>query len=518
MDTSTPSSVSRSTSTLKVRRKLPHGIVVCMSRANSSDSDEHERGLTVVPNQIKKLKIEFPVFKLSEYARIHENLSSAHLKLLCTKYGLKCGGTKLVLALRARTHCMESHFALRIERVYRGHIARTYLRRHAHKKADDYVNDTDFYTMDEFGDLPHYQIFTFQDKVDHKLYRFNMASFFKLMKGAFTKEAMSRAANGVCCEVPSTATNPYTRMPMSIYTVRAFFNKLMFCRMMRLPVYTDFKEDELTPKQVIDARILELFQDVNKLGNYSDSDWFSSLKHPQYIWFIQELYDIWAYRAELSMQTKMQICPPYGHIFPSVPNGHIMLQEMHIAPFQRVRDVCISTCERLVRSGVTADDRYLGASYVLSALTLVSPRAREAMPWLYQSVAAGSPTAGAGAGATYTYTVPVVHPVAGNNMNIMNNMNNLTFINNFNNLNNLANHLGGMGVVGGIVNDDLIDDAILYNILTMISNNGNGNNGNGNNGNGNNGGSINANINTNDLNLRHGGGGSGYSDDDTDSD
>jgi hypothetical protein len=169
-----------------------------------------------------------PIFKVSEYSRIDEKLSTAHLKLLCTKYGLKCSGTKPVLAMRARTHCTESHFATRLQGVYRGHLARTYLIRHnAHNKSVDYVNETDFYTMDEFDELPHYQVFAFQDEVDHKLYRFNMASFFKLMKGAFTKDALSRAARGVCREVPSGATNPYTRTPLSIYTVRMFFNKLL---------------------------------------------------------------------------------------------------------------------------------------------------------------------------------------------------------------------------------------------------------------------------------------------------
>ena len=413
-----------------------------------------------------------PVFKMSEYDRIHDKLSTAHLKLLCTTYGLKCSGTKPVLALRAHTHCMETHFISRIQRVCRGHFARVYIRRHILlpdcSSETEYVNDTDFYTMDGFEDLPHYQIFTFKDEVDHKLYRFNTASFFQLMKGAFTRSQLNSAASGICCEVPDSAVNPYTRTPISLSTVRLFFNKLHFCRIMRLPVYTHFKSDELTPQQATDARILEVFQDINKLGNYADSDWFSRLSHPQYIWFIQELYDIWAYRAELSAQVKMQICPPYGQIFPSVTNSILLMHEMRSAPFERVREVCISTCERLVRSGLTEDDRYLGASYVLSALTLVSPRAREALPWLYQSVAAGSSTiggagAGAAAGGIYTYNTYILPvPVMNNHGHGHGNQ-----IDNYNyyNINNQ------------------IDDGILYNILMAVNNLNNMNNTNNNNNN-----------------------------------
>lgn len=443
-------------------RKLPKSIkVTChsLSRANSEESCEED---TTPRCKKSRVEVDLPIFKAADYDSIHDKLSSAHLKLLCTKYGLKTSGTKPVMAIRARTYCMESHFSTRLQRVFRGHVARTYIRRHMLlpecARPSDFVNDTDFYTMDEFGELSHCQLFTFKDDADNKLYRCNMASFFKLMKSAFTtKEKLSAAANGLCCEVPSTATNPYTRIPITLNTVRSFFNKLRLCRILKYPVYTEFKEDALTPQQALDARILEVFQDINKLGNYADSEWFSSLQHQQYVWFIQELYDIWAYRAELSTQVKMQICPPYGQMFPSVTNGILMIHEMRTAPFQRVREVCISTCERLVRSGVTHDDRYLGATYVLSALTLVSPKAREALPWLYQSVAAGSPTVAAGAP-----TGP--RAVANNNVaNIIHTINN-TF-------NIMTNHNNNMYI--GVQDD--IDDTILYNILTAMNINTNTN-------------------------------------------
>ena len=40
----------------------------------------------------------------------------------------------------------------------------------------------------------------------------------------------------------------------------------------------------------------------------------------------------------------------------------------------------------MVYSGIDQDSRGLGALYVLTALTLVSPGAADAMPWLYNSV------------------------------------------------------------------------------------------------------------------------------------
>ena len=43
--------------------------------------------------------------------------------------------------------------------------------------------------------------------------------------------------------------------------------------------------------------------------------------------------------------------------------------------------------ENLLSKGINKDSKALGAFYILAALTLVSPSAAMALPWLYQSVA-----------------------------------------------------------------------------------------------------------------------------------
>jgi len=42
--------------------------------------------------------------------------------------------------------------------------------------------------------------------------------------------------------------------------------------------------------------------------------------------------------------------------------------------------------EKFVNSGVDADNRTLGAYYVLGALTLVNEDAATSLPWLFQSL------------------------------------------------------------------------------------------------------------------------------------
>ena len=49
-------------------------------------------------------------------------------------------------------------------------------------------------------------------------------------------------------------------------------------------------------------------------------------------------------------------------------------------------NISLTLIEKMVYSGIDQDSRSLGALYVLTALTLVSPNAADAMPWLYNSV------------------------------------------------------------------------------------------------------------------------------------
>ena len=356
--------------------------------------------------------VEMPIFTMSEYSKITSKLSLPHLRRLCIAYGLKKTGTKPVIIDRVRTHCSNHCAATALQRVTRGYRSRAYVRQFI-KTSSIYgsstiaVNDTDVYTMDEFTNVPHYQTFRFNDEVDGKVYQFNVASFFKLLKTAigandWTNVVSSRSIR-ICADwnadsdTVSNLLNPYNRTPISNDTVRSFFTKIAYSRMLQHPICIEFKEEALTPVQMAEVQILELFQDINALGNYADSAWLSALKHPQHIRFIQELYDIWSYRAELSTQTKCQICPPMGCLFANLnsvyanPNSAAIMNEIRTAPFNVVREINLSVIDRLIRSGVTEDDRKLGAFYVLSALTLVSPGARNALPWLYQSVVVHPP-------------------------------------------------------------------------------------------------------------------------------
>ena len=91
--------------------------------------------------------------------------------------------------------------------------------------------------------------------------------------------------------------------------------------------------------------------------------------------------DIWNYRAQLAV-TKRQIYPPHGDIF-----RHLNMYMLPVSDRDQLRTLAVTVIERLINNGVDYGSQSLGANFALCALTLVSQPARDALPWLYQSVA-----------------------------------------------------------------------------------------------------------------------------------
>jgi hypothetical protein len=95
------------------------------------------------------------------------------------------------------------------------------------------------------------------------------------------------------------------------------------------------------------------------------------------------MYEIWNYRSGLSRDTKIKICPFYGP-FDRIFQTNVFYDELTL---DQIQNACTCVFETLVCSGVDEDHRKLGAFHALSSLTIVSAAARQAMPWLYESVA-----------------------------------------------------------------------------------------------------------------------------------
>ena len=94
--------------------------------------------------------------------------------------------------------------------------------------------------------------------------------------------------------------------------------------------------------------------------------------------YIEEIIDIWEYRANLSYYQKHAI---YTNINPFYDISINILRNLSE---NIIRKEIIKIMRRFIGSQ-SIENAQLGAFYVLGTLTLVSNDAANALPWLYQS-------------------------------------------------------------------------------------------------------------------------------------
>lgn len=330
-------------------------------------------GLTTIEDEIQPTNIV--ILKISEFEKIKTGKYSLNdLRILCGHYGIKKSGTKTDLVSRIYTHLKQSCLIVKIQRKFRNYIAEQYrkLNGPAFLNPKVCVNDTDFYTFDTLTDIDPHKLFSFKDE-DGKIYGFHIASIYNLIISSFPD-----------------ITNPYNRNIIPLDVIQNVYDKLIYGTLLNIKVSIKLDEDEevpvkISPEKQEELFIVGLFQHINTLGNYSDSEWFMTLRRNDYIRFIRNIYDIWSYRANLTQDTKERICPPNGNPF-MLNNSYVNINIINLFSEAELRTVCASIIERMIMRGVNREDQCLGAFYVLATLTIVNQDARNALPWLYEAV------------------------------------------------------------------------------------------------------------------------------------
>lgn len=299
-------------------------------------------------------------FKLLEYTDVKQldiyNYTIPQLKNICRYHHLRLGGNKATIKKRLYTHLINNISALKIQSIWRKSLynkLQYYKQIHTDKKP---VNPTDFYTLDTISDIPSIYRFNILEK--SHVYCFNIFSFQELL----TKKL-----------------NPYTREPLTTTVIERFNKHFVLISILGLV----FKKNEeiITDTQLLHLKVVDVFQKIESVGFYSDTEWFNSLTTLQLLKYIRELYDIWNYRANLPHNTKIAICPPNGN-----PFYNIFIDNINYLTRDKLKWTTLSIIEQFIKNEHSRGDQYLGACYVLQALTLVSQNAANSLPWLYQTV------------------------------------------------------------------------------------------------------------------------------------
>jgi len=309
----------------------------------------------------------FNILEFAEHDQLLKvNYNVNQLKQMCRHYKQKVSGNKTELIYRMYNFLKYSYFATTIQKNIRGWQRRKYFILNGIKNRKNSVNETDFLTLQNINNIPYHQFYSYQDE-NNFIYSFNIKSLYNLMM----------KSDGIL-------KNPYTRKELPKYISKEIRQFIRLSKILKEPIKIALQDEikELSHKKRISLKTLSIFHRIDTFGHITDTAWFLSLTREGLIKYIRELQDIWEYRANLSLFTKRQICPPTGNPFHGI-NVHALLQKNS----ETLQRNILYVMENLIVKGINKDAQALGAFYILAALTLVSHSAAVALPWLYHSVA-----------------------------------------------------------------------------------------------------------------------------------
>ena len=109
----------------------------------------------VKKNKKKKVSMdEFEVLSYKQYNELVErNYNVSQLKSMCRFYKQKVSGNKRELIFLLYNYLKYSHFAAKIQSLFRGHLLRYMERLRGPGLNEQCVNETDFYTLEDLKDL-----------------------------------------------------------------------------------------------------------------------------------------------------------------------------------------------------------------------------------------------------------------------------------------------------------------------------------------------------------------------------
>ncbi len=227
-------------------------------------------------------------------------------------------------------------------------------------------NDKDISTYDSVETIPKIYRFSYIDS-KHHLWLFDLRCLMNLL------------------QYGSELKNPFTQEILEKETVGRLQRRAEQLRNMGKPcLYTD--EDELTPEQQWNQKVLDVFLKLTSLGYSVNVQWFESLTIRGHEMFYTKLFELWNVRLQLTEEEKEKIVPgfhsgrhPLFRWHPSRIVGRILeIRWWRKQNIQLMRNFLTRTDDKETQS--------CGALYLLTALANVHPRCGECFPWLVEDI------------------------------------------------------------------------------------------------------------------------------------
>lgn len=327
-----------------------------------------------IPLVKKKIKIEsskFIIPHFNEYMDFNKiNYYIYQLKEICKYYNLKENGKKNDIIKRIYNFLYYSNYIIKIQRIFKRFLFKKLinLKGKALFNKKICVNDCDFYTLDKLEKIPLNQFVSIE--INNKNFGFDICSLYNL----FNKNIVNN----------NIVFNPYTREELNCKIFLQVKRIIKLSKILKLNLIIDIEDEIFNSEKIrFEQRVLDIFQIIDNLGNYTYSEWFTKLDLNKNIKLFREIQDIWNYRSQLPYEKKVEICPPYGNPFRSL---NVNIKLVHLLNLEQIKNLNCDLMEELICKSVNNESKSLGAWIILTSLTLVSNDAAIAMPWLYESV------------------------------------------------------------------------------------------------------------------------------------
>jgi len=297
------------------------------------------------------------------------------LKRISRENGLFVSGSKPLLIERIRKHFQQTARIIYAQACVRRYLAMTRMRMRGPALLPNNrklcVNDMDFYTLESISEIEPANFYSYQDDKG-LVYGFDVKSLQMMY------------------ESQGSIMNPYNRFEFTGNALRHI--KTLIGRPknrsdadVELEIFERMYELRTKP---LETRITDIFYEIDRLGNYTVSGWFSGLSREKYLYMYKRIRVLWNYRAGLEDDTKRAICPFFDPFTFRLGRytGVLTTERERTLTEIDCRKMCVILMENLIYTGRDDIMKNLMTAHILSALTLVSADAKNALPWLYDSI------------------------------------------------------------------------------------------------------------------------------------
>lgn len=227
-------------------------------------------------------------------------------------------------------------------------------------------NDTEICTLEIISKIPLIYRFSFMDGKQN-IWTFDIRFFIQLI------------------HYGNEMKNPYTQETLDTSVVRRLQTLTESLIRQKKPVMF-INDVELTPEQIWNQKVLDVFLKLNSLGYAVNLIWFENMTVNQHHSFYTSLYNMWTHDLNLTIQEKENFIPDFNSGRSPLFRWTPQIISEKINSLKTWRKVNLSLMNSFVSRAKDRTLQNCSALYVLMAMVASIPQAAEAFPWLRQDL------------------------------------------------------------------------------------------------------------------------------------